>query len=351
MKAELFQLKLLRWFDQFGRHDLPWQHPTTAYRVWVSEVMLQQTQVTTVIPYFNKFIKKYPDIHDLAKAPIDEVLSLWAGLGYYARARNLHKAAGIIQKKGNFPKTLVELMELPGIGKSTAGAILSIVFAQREPILDGNVRRVFARFKAIHGWTGGSAVNKQLWEISRYYTPQERVADYTQAIMDLGATVCTRSKPSCEQCPLQTDCIALQQKCVPELPTPKPNKKRPVKQVFFVIAINDKQEILLEKRAPVGIWGGLWSVPELANKQDLEAWCVRYGLVISKIHTLTQRRHTFSHYHLDYVPLLVYVNNNLINNVLEAGRVLWYKHPQTKDTGLPAPVKQLFDQLSEDWNG
>jgi len=351
MKAEVFQLKLLQWFDQFGRHDLPWQHPTTAYRVWISEVMLQQTQVTTVIPYFNKFIKKYPTIDDLANASIDEVLSLWAGLGYYARARNLHKAAGIIQKKGKFPETLAGLMELPGIGKSTAGAILSIVFAQSEPILDGNVRRVLSRFKAIEGWTGGSAVNKQLWDISRYYTPQERVAHYTQAIMDLGATVCTRTKPQCEQCPLQSGCIALQQGRVQELPTPKISKKIPVKQSIFVVAINNKQEILLEKRAPIGIWGGLWSVPELDNKYDLDAWCTHYGLVVSEIHPLAQRRHTFSHYHLDYVPLLVYIDKNPINNVLEAGKLLWYKHLQTKDTALPAPVKQLFDELNEDWNG
>jgi len=350
MNAELFQLKLLQWFDQFGRHDLPWQHPTTAYRVWVSEVMLQQTQVTTVIPYFNKFIRKYPTIDKLANASIDEVLSLWAGLGYYARARNLHKAAGVIQKKGCFPETLIELMELPGIGQSTAGAILSIAFAQSEPILDGNVRRVLARFKAIQGWTGGNAVNKQLWEVSRYYTPQERVADYTQAIMDLGATVCTRSKPQCEQCPLQIDCMALQQKRVHELPTPKLSKKLPVKQRIFIVAINNKQEVLLEKRAPVGIWGGLWSVPELDNEYNLDAWCVRYGLLVRKIHTLAQRRHTFSHYHLDYVPLLIYVDNP-INNVLEAETVLWYKHLQTKDTALPAPVKKLFDELSEDWNG
>lgn len=347
MSPHTFQLSVLKWFDQFGRKQLPWQMPATPYRVWVSEIMLQQTQVVTVIPYFNKFIQQYPDVKSLASAPLDEVLSLWAGLGYYARARNLHKAAGRIHQLGRFPDTLEGLMALPGIGQSTAGAILSIAFSISTPILDGNVRRVLARFKAIEGWTGGSEVNKQLWEISAQYTPEQRVADYTQAMMDLGATLCTRSKPQCKACPLQSHCLALQQQRVHELPTPKTRKKTPTKKSVFIMAINQNNEVFLEKRAPIGIWGGLWSVPELDSEQQLDAWCQSKSITFVSKRVLALRRHTFSHYHLDYVPILVYVDNP-INNVMEADNTLWYKHHHVKNIALPAPVKQLFDEINED---
>ncbi len=346
MTPENFQLQLLEWFDQFGRKDLPWQHPISPYRVWLSEVMLQQTQVVTVIPYFNKFIKQYPTAKELANAPLDNVLSLWAGLGYYARARNLHKAAQQIDKSG-FPETLDALVDLPGVGRSTAGAILSIAFSKSHAILDGNVRRVLARFKGIEGWTGGSAVNKQLWDLSEYYTPEERSADYTQAMMDLGATVCTRSKPLCLQCPLQIDCQALLQDKVHLLPTPKVSKKIPVKQLVFILATNKKGEVLLEKRPPVGIWGGLWSVPELESKLDILAWIEKHDLTVHETKELTVKRHTFSHYHLDYLPIQLTVDSPT-NNVMEADLRIWYKHMQHKNIALPAPIKQLFDELKED---
>ncbi|BCG65903.1 MAG: A/G-specific adenine glycosylase [Methyloprofundus sp.] len=345
-----FQLQVLNWFDQFGRKDLPWQQPITAYRVWVSEIMLQQTQVVTVIPYFNKFISRFPDVESLANAPLDEVLSLWAGLGYYARARNLHKSAGIIAQAGTFPDSLEALQALPGIGQSTAGAILSIVFSQSTPILDGNVRRVLARFQAIRGWTGGREINQKLWELSALYTPTARVADYTQAMMDLGATLCTRSKPKCNVCPLALDCQALQQEIVHELPTPKTSKKIPIKTSVFIIVVNKDNEFLLEKRAPIGIWGGLWSVPELEQAKQLRQWSLSKSLTIISQQTLALRRHTFSHYHLDYLPILLYVDNP-INNVMEAGSTLWYKHQHTKNIALPAPIKQLFDEIKEDDNG
>ena len=347
MTPTIFQQNLLNWFDQSGRKDLPWQHPATAYRVWVSEIMLQQTQVVTVIPYFNKFIQQYPDVQSLANAPLDEVLSLWAGLGYYARARNLHKSAEIIDQTGCFPDSLEDLVALPGIGLSTAGAILSIAYSISQPILDGNVRRVLARFKAIQGWTGSTKVNKQLWDISALYTPELRVADYTQAIMDLGATVCTRSKPRCTECPLQTNCLALEQQLVETLPTPKTRKKIPVKQSVFIIAINEDKHIFLEKRAPTGIWGGLWSVPELASHAELDSWLFAKSIVVSKKQSLPIRRHTFSHYHLDYQPIVLHVQNP-INIVLEAETALWYKHRHSKNIALPAPVKQLFDELNKD---
>lgn len=341
-----FQLQLLHWFDRFGRKDLPWQHPVTAYRVWVSEVMLQQTQVVTVIPYFNQFIARFPDVEALAKAPLDEVLSLWAGLGYYARARNLHKAAVIIVKAGVFPDSLEALQALPGVGRSTAGAILSLAFSIRAPILDGNVRRVLARFHALRGWTGGREVNQALWELSTMYTPATRVADYTQAMMDLGATLCTRSKPKCLECPLSAQCQALSQQIVHELPTPKVGKKVPVKSSVLLIVINKNAEFFLQKRAAVGIWGGLWSVPELESVEQLAQWSLLHAVTIIRQKKLSQRRHTFTHYHLDYVPLLVYVDNP-INNVMEAAGSLWYKHQQTQNIALPAPIKQLFDEIKE----
>ena len=347
MNSHTFSQNLLTWFDQYGRKDLPWQHPATAYRVWISEIMLQQTQVVTVIPYFNKFIQQYPDVQALANAPLDEVLSLWAGLGYYARARNLHKSAVIISQANHFPDSLQDLVALPGIGASTAGAILSIAFNKSHAILDGNVRRVLARFQAISGWTGGTKVNKQLWEISAHYTPEIRVADYTQAIMDLGATICTRAKPKCTLCPLQADCLALQQQRVHELPTPKQRKTIPIKQSIFIIAINEDQQILLEKRAPTGIWGGLWSVPELVSQTEIEPWLVKKSIVVTKKQSLPIRRHTFSHYHLDYQPIVLHVENP-INIVLEAETALWYKHRHSKNIALPAPVKQLFDELNKD---
>ena len=244
MNPSEFQQRILEWFDLQGRKDLPWQQNITPYRVWLSETMLQQTQVSTVIPYFNTFMQHYPSIELLAQAPIDDVLHHWSGLGYYARARNLHKTAQIIATQGYFPDTLEELISLPGIGLSTAGAILSIAFNKSHPILDGNVKRVLARFKAISGWSGHSVVNKQLWGISAELTPEYRVAEYTQAMMDLGATVCTRSKPNCSQCPIQTDCLAKQTETVSILPTPKPPKRLPVKQLVLLLLSDSAQRFM-----------------------------------------------------------------------------------------------------------
>ncbi len=252
-----FQQNILTWFDQHGRKDLPWQKDISPYRVWLSEIMLQQTQVTTVIPYFNAFIEKFPDINTLANAPLDEVLHLWSGLGYYARARNLHKTAQLIAELGYFPDSLEALNKLPGIGLSTAGAILSIAFNKSHPILDGNVKRVLTRFKAVSGWSGDSGVNKQLWAISAQLTPKQRVADYTQAIMDLGATLCTRNKPKCDACPIKSFCIAKLTDTVALFPAPKPTKFIPTKKLTLLLLRNIDHSILLEKRPPTGIWGGL----------------------------------------------------------------------------------------------
>jgi A/G-specific adenine glycosylase len=341
MTPSAFQQKILAWFDKQGRKDLPWQQDITPYRVWLSEIMLQQTQVTTVIPYFNTFIEKFPTLESLATTPIDEVLPYWSGLGYYARARNLHKTAQIIHQQQRFPDTLSELMALSGIGQSTAGAILSIAFHKSHPILDGNVKRVLTRYKAIAGWTGLSEVNKQLWDISSELTSIERCADYTQAMMDLGATLCTRSKPACNICPLTSHCLARINGTVSLLPTPKPKKTLPVKQVIFLLLSNQDQHIFLEKRPPTGIWGGLWSLPEFDNIDLAHEWCLSKNVAIASQQVLPGLRHTFSHYHLDYTPLAIQTNSP-INFVMEANQSLWYN--AELNLGLAAPIKQLLQQ-------
>jgi len=341
MTPSAFQQKILAWFDSRGRKDLPWQQNITPYRVWLSEIMLQQTQVTTVIPYFNAFIEKFPTLESLASTPIDEVLPYWSGLGYYARARNLHKTAQIIHQQQRFPDALPELMALSGIGQSTAGAILSIAFHKSHPILDGNVKRVLTRYKAIAGWTGLSDVNKQLWDISSELTPIERCADYTQAMMDLGATVCTRSKPACNICPLTSHCLARINGTVSLLPTPKPKKTLPVKQVIFLLLSNQDQQIFLEKRPPTGIWGGLWSLPEFDSIESAHHWCLSKNLIITQQQILPSLRHTFSHYHLDYTPLAIQTNSP-INFVMEANQSLWYNAEQ--NLGLATPIKHLLQQ-------
>jgi A/G-specific adenine glycosylase len=343
MSPSAFQQNILAWFDQHGRKDLPWQKDLTPYRVWLSETMLQQTQVATVIPYFNTFIENFPDVVSLANAPVDEVLHLWSGLGYYARARNLHKTAQLIAERGRFPDSLDELVKLPGIGLSTAGAVLSIAFNKSQPILDGNVKRVLTRFKAVSGWPGNSAVNKELWVISSRLTPVARIADYTQAIMDLGATVCTRSKPNCEACPLNAGCLARLADNVSAFPTPKPAKVLPVKQLTLLLLSNADNRILLEKRPPTGIWGGLWSLPEFDSIESAHDWCLTQNIPIADQQTLATRRHTFSHYHLDYTPLLVQTDNPN-NFVMEADRTVWYKAEQVNKLGLAAPIKLLLQQ-------
>ncbi|CAA9890417.1 adenine DNA glycosylase [Candidatus Methylobacter favarea] len=341
MTPTAFQQNILAWFDRYGRKDLPWQKDITPYRVWLSETMLQQTQVATVIPYFNSFIDKFPTLEKLAQAPIDEVLHLWSGLGYYARARNLHKAAQLVAEQGRFPETLHELIQLPGIGVSTAGAILSIAFKNSHPILDGNVKRLLTRFKGIAGWPGNSKVNKRLWAISASLTPVHQVADYTQAVMDLGATVCTRSKPVCISCPLQSHCVAKITNNISAYPTPKPARALPVRQLTFLILRNNAGEILLEKRPPTGIWGGLWSLPEFDSLESARTWCLAKNMPIAALQSLPSRRHTFSHYHLDYTPVLVQTDS-AVNIVMEANQTVWYKAEQISDLGLAAPIKLLL---------
>lgn len=342
MTPHVFQKKILLWFDLNGRKNLPWKLGSSAYQTWLSEIMLQQTQVTTVIPYFNRFVQTFPDISSLATASVDTVLLHWAGLGYYARARNLHKTAVIINENGGvFPDNIEGLEALPGIGRSTAGAILSIAFNKSHPILDGNVKRVLARYCAISGWTGHAKISNELWKISSQYTPIKRCADYTQAMMDLGATLCKRSKPLCGECPISSACLARIEGKVKLLPTPKPAKALPIKKIVFLILKNVQEDILLEKRPPIGIWGGLWSLPEFESLADIQLLCEQKNMSINSITKLDEQRHTFSHYHLDYTPFVVKVENP-INNVMEAKQSIWYKTEQIQMLGLATPIKRLL---------
>jgi A/G-specific adenine glycosylase len=342
-----FSDRLLEWFDIHGRHDLPWQQPRSAYRVWLSEIMLQQTQVKTVIPYFNRFMQRFPAIHALAKAELDEVLHLWTGLGYYARARNLHKAAIVMceQHSCEFPRNFDDAIALPGIGRSTAGAILAQAFEQPFAILDGNVKRVLTRYHAIEGWPGQKQIENQLWTVAEDYTPQQRVSDYTQAIMDLGATLCTRSKPDCKQCPLASDCMALQQGKQTDYPTSKPKKTIPVKATRMLLLINDQQSVLLEQRPPSGIWGSLWSFPECPTDAEPVNWCKQnLQLQISDLRGLPPLRHTFSHFHLDITPLLAHAKPA---GIMETDKHIWYNTASPDARGFPAPVKQLLDEIAQ----
>ena len=342
-----FAERLLRWYDQHGRKDLPWQHDINPYRVWLSEIMLQQTQVSTVIPYYQRMSSAYPDVHALAAAPLDEVLHQWTGLGYYARARNLHKTAQIIstERDGVFPDSVEQLQALPGIGRSTAGAICAIAHNRHCPILDGNVKRVLARHHAIPGWPGKSAVANTLWDIAENNTPAQRTGDYTQAIMDLGATLCTRSKPACTQCPVNTDCEAFTQNETQLYPGKKAMKVLPIRQVLLLIIRDKKHQVLLQQRPPSGIWGGLWSFPECANEAELVTNCQRFGIKIKNYRLANTLRHTFSHFHLDYTP--VYIDTQGSDTRIADSTQRWVVPTAHGEIGLPAPILALLQKLKQ----
>jgi A/G-specific adenine glycosylase len=346
-----FAAAVLAWYDTHGRKHLPWQQNTTPYRVWVSEIMLQQTQVSTVIPYYERFMQRFPDVQALAAAPIDEVLHLWTGLGYYARARNLHKAAQLLVENfgGEFPESVDEVASLPGIGRSTAGAILSLSRQQRAVILDGNVKRVLSRFHAV-GETG-SAQEKILWQFAEAHTPQQRVHHFNQVMMDLGATVCTRTKPACLLCPLQSQCVALAQGEPTAYPVKKAAKAVPEKSTTLLLLLNAKGEVLLEQRPPAGIWGGLWSFPETAAADDAslrEVLKAEWSVTRRQPEWLPERGHTFSHYHLRMRPALL--RNVELNRVSERPQ-RWCRLDALPALGLPAPIKQMLGELAEQWRG
>ncbi len=332
----LFQQDILHWFEQYGRKSLPWQLPATPYRVWVSEIMLQQTQVETVIPYFERFMQNFPELADLAKAELDQILHLWSGLGYYARGRNLHKTAQLLAADfaGKLPQDLTDLQTLPGIGRSTAGAILSLGHNKSAAILDGNVKRVLARYFNIEGWPGKSQVLKQLWTISEQLTPRLNSHYYNQAMMDMGATVCSRSQPGCDRCPLSSGCEALKLKKIKELPGKKPKKIKPVREQCFLWIENKTQQVLLIKRPPSGIWGGLWSLPQAS---DLPVELVNYD---EKNDISTEFTHEFTHFRLQAKLKSAILND--INRVMDDSSWIWYDRNEPAKLGLPTPIlKQL----------
>lgn len=333
---------LLAWFDRHGRHDLPWQHPRTPYRVWLAEIMLQQTQVTTVLPYFRRFTETLPTLPDLAAASEDQVLALWSGLGYYRRARHLHAAARqcVAEHAGQLPTDIDALLALPGIGQSTAGAILAQAHNTRHAILDGNVKRVLTRYHGVHGHPDRSQVNRQLWQLAWQYTPETRVADYTQAIMDLGASVCTRRTPDCPGCPLQADCVAYRDDLIDRLPERKPARKSPLKHTTMLLLVDESDRVLLEKRGLHGVWAGLWSLPET----DAEA-ATTAASRLARIDTgreLAAFTHVFSHYQLHVTPVL-FAASPEAGHISDNDQHYWCQRHELGSLGLPAPVRKLLD--------
>ncbi len=344
-----FAARVLDWFDRAGRKGLPWQRDPTPYRVWVSEIMLQQTQVQTVIPYFERFVGRFPDVVALAEAPLDAVLHLWSGLGYYARARNLHRAARQVRDRhaGVFPADLEAVAALPGVGRSTAGAILSLALGQRQPILDGNVKRVLARHFAVAGWPGRAAVAKRLWQLAETLTPDQRAGNYNQAMMDLGATLCARSAPDCPSCPLLPSCVAHREGAVGDYPGRKPAKALPIRAVQLLLVRDGVGRVLLERRPPAGIWGGLWSLPQLDLAGDPLAWCSDRQLGDGARVTShgPVRRHTFSHFRLDMHPVEIRLEQPGLR-ALDGDGIVWYKPDDPDAFGLAAPIRQLLADLA-----
>lgn len=341
--------RLLTWFDAHGRHDLPWQRTLSPYSVWVSEIMLQQTQVVTVVGYYERFMQRFPSIHSLADASIDAVLEQWAGLGYYARARNLHRAARIVrdQHRGELPGDFDALVALPGIGRSTAGAILAIAFGRRYAILDGNVKRVLARVHAIEEWPGKTQVASRLWQLAEGHTPAARVGAYTQAIMDLGATVCTRAEPRCGVCPLADDCAAHRAGLTATLPVARPKRVRRRRSVAMLVLHDASGAVLLERRPPSGIWGGLYSLPELDPAQTPQSWSKeRIGLQVCGIETLAAFSHSFTHFDLDVTPIRASVDR-ASGRVTDRDDLVWYKRGANAGIGLPAPIAALIASLPD----
>ncbi|QSN61556.1 A/G-specific adenine glycosylase [Caballeronia sp. M1242] len=343
-----FFARLIAWQRIHGRHDLPWQNTRDAYRIWLSEIMLQQTQVTTVIPYYARFLERFPTVTALADAPIDDVMALWAGLGYYSRARNLHRCAQVVAHEhgGEFPRTVDELSELPGIGRSTAAAIASFAFGARATILDGNVKRVLARVFGVEGFPGEKRVENAMWTLAESLLPdaadKNEVTAYTQGLMDLGATLCVRGKPDCARCPFASDCVANVEGRQRELPAARPKKTVPTRKTWMLV-LKDGDSILLEKRPPTGIWGGLWSLPEAPDEAALTAVAQDNGCE-ADLQRLTPFSHTFTHFKLDIEPRL----GEMRGATPEAkdARTVWAPLSRIDSFGVPAPVRKLLDALT-----
>ncbi|KPU83541.1 adenine glycosylase [Psychromonas sp. PRT-SC03] len=345
MQANTFNQRILNWHTQYGRKSLPWQIDKSLYKTWVSEIMLQQTQVITVIPYFKKFMRAFPNISYLANAPLDEVLHLWTGLGYYARARNLHKAAIFMRDnyQCHFPKEFNEVIALSGIGRSTAGAILSLTLGQKHAILDGNVKRVLTRHQSIEGWTGEKKVETRLWTLAEKLLPAKKTDVFNQAMMDMGAMICTRSKPKCEICPVAIDCTGLHSGAPTDFPTPKAKKKIPVRQaVMLILCSADENKVQLIQRPSTGIWGGLWCFPEFKNIELCLEFLDNKGIRQYKKHEFNIFRHTFSHFHFDITPLLIRVTASTNLQIMEDPDGLWYNLHQSQKIGLASATKKIL---------
>jgi A/G-specific adenine glycosylase len=342
-----FAARLLEWFDVHGRHDLPWQHPRTPYRVWVSEIMLQQTQVATVIGYFDRFVAAFPDLPALAAAPLDAVLAHWAGLGYYSRARNLHRAAQHCMREhgGELPRHIDELAGLPGIGRSTAAAIVAQAHGDRAAILDGNVRRVLSRHAGVDGYPGLPAVERQLWREAEARLPAgtlaARMPDYTQALMDLGASLCARARPLCARCPLGSDCVAQRDGRTAELPARRPARVVPEKHVAVLLARDADGRVLLERRAPAGIWGGLWSLPELSaiSGEPVDAATLTADGTLTALPVV---QHRFTHFLLHLHPFAA-GPRFLAEPADERAAQAWVGAAALAAHGLPTPIRRMLD--------
>ena len=339
--------RLIHWHHDHGRHHLPWQRNRDPYAIWLSEIMLQQTQVNTVIPYYTRFMQAFPTVASLAQAPLDDVLALWSGLGYYSRARNLHLAAQKIVRNhhGQFPATRADIQMLPGIGRSTAAAIAVFAFSQREAILDGNVKRIFARFFGISGYPGELKTQNRLWEKAGESLPVDcsngAIETYTQALMDLGATVCTRSTPHCESCPLRAQCVAFQEQRIDQLPAAKPRKALPQKETVFLLLLQ-QQKLLLQKRAASGVWGALWCPPEIATGVDAADYCRHHlGMHVKQSFELPSLDHRFTHFKLRIHPRVLHVAPDSRITVPES---IWINPVDALEHGIPAPVRKLLKQ-------
>jgi A/G-specific adenine glycosylase len=339
-----FAARLIAWQRQHGRHDLPWQNTRDPYRIWVSEIMLQQTQVSAVIGYYERFMARFPDVASLAGASSDEVMQHWAGLGYYSRARNLHRAAQLVMGEhgGTFPRTQEDLEALPGIGRSTASAIRSFAYGARAPILDGNVKRVFARHAGVAGYPGLPKVEKLMWEMAQERLPQGDLEPYIQGLMDLGATLCARGKPRCKDCPVAADCVALRDNRTAELPTRKPKKELPQRETTMLVLLRGNT-VLLEKRPPVGIWGGLLSLPQADDDAGARKLAQAFGADWKSREYLNVIEHGFTHYHLSIKPLMMSAAHK--HGVEEAGWI-WLPLAQAHNAALPSPVKKLLTGLA-----
>ena len=344
-----FAERLIHWQQHHGRHALPWQNTHDPYRIWLSEIMLQQTQVDTVVPYYARFLERFPDLASLACAAVDEVMTRWSGLGYYARARNLHRAAQTIVEShgGRFPRTAAEIATLPGIGRSTAAAIAAFAFGERAAILDGNVKRVLTRIFGVDGFPGEKRVENQLWALAESLLPTRDIGRYTQAQMDLGATLCTRSKPACVRCPFADDCVARRDGRVGELPTPRPRKTVPRRSARYAIIIHDRA-VLLERRPPAGIWGGLLTPPEIPTTEaDVGVWAQqRLGLACTPADTLASLTHTFTHFVLELQPVLLHATAPTCTLVADDGALRWHALSDLADAALPAPMRKILGALA-----